>query len=95
MARRFSKEDLFKGPPVLKKKFMVAILLRNMGDETFLVNEEIEAEYFEVREKEGLQLYDLDELGDPVYRAFFKEWVYVKEIRASEGAEKSERLLEE
>lgn len=86
MAKRFSKEDLLTGPPKIKKKFMVCVLLRNMGDEAFLVNEEVEADYCEFRDGVGLELYDLDDLGDPDLRACFRDWLYVKEIRAPKGA---------
>lgn len=88
MAKRFSKEELFTGPPIFKRKFMVTVVLQNMIDEAFLVHEEIEADYYDIIDKRGLELYDLDDIGEPIYRASFREWAYIREIRANESAEK-------
>lgn len=76
-----------------KKKFMVAVMLRSMEGDAFLVNEEVEANYFDFTH--GLQFYDLDDLGEPIYRACFRKWLYVKEIPASESGDESKHSLKE
>jgi len=95
MARRFSKEELAKGPSIRKRKFVVYVVLRNMDDEAFLVNEEVEAQEFEIDSNEHLLFFDLDDLGEPVYRAIFKEWLWTKEVRAFESADRCKPLLED
>lgn len=83
MTKRISKEDMQKGPEWERfNTYSVAFWLREIEDNILLVNEDVEADFYEVQNG-FLTFFRYDSLENKVPVATFKDWTYVKQIEIS------------
>lgn len=70
-----------RGPIAKKNKWEVAFSLKNSRDESVFLTEYVVAEAVEFLENEKLlRFYDHDDLGEPVFKALFRDFLYAKQV---------------